>query len=281
MLRKFLAIGLVGLFLTVLIVTAEDSTEPYNPTADINKDGIVDILDLVEVGQAYGSNYTLMHQINKTTVTVLSHENNNFSYAENALVAVFPQIRIMEGQWKYTNSSGTVAFDLGANSSYIAIAWKEDRSTYNYANFTTNSLGEASVAIWLSNYAASSPIRNIPKGWIVITILDNVTGKPYVYEYEPNQYDQLFLYGRSFTLIFDPNEVLVWTSDLTLLSGTYTGILAIDSSKDNRPITIPNVNVCLQADAWYPGNSRPYVVNCTYRTDEYGGAYVVSFYHFP
>lgn len=262
MLRKFVALGLVGLFLAMSLVVAEDSIGPYNPVADVNRDGIVDILDLVEVGQAYGSNYTLMHQTNKTTVTVLSYENNNFSYVENALVAVFSQSDIMEGQWNYTNSSGVVDFDLNANSSYIAIAWDSDRFRYNYANFTTNSLGEASATIWLSYYPKSS-MRSIPKGWIVITFLNNATSKPYTSEH-------IEIYAIE--IYNSTNDG--WSTSEWYLGPTHTGILAMDCQKyaHSCPYTKPNVVFKAWYFAWPSYRSRYSV----YHTDEYGGIYAVE-----
>jgi hypothetical protein len=39
MLRRFIAVGLVGFFLVMSFVVAEDNIGPYNPIADVNKDG--------------------------------------------------------------------------------------------------------------------------------------------------------------------------------------------------------------------------------------------------
>jgi len=271
MLRKFIALGLVGLFLVMSLVVAEDSIGPYNSMADVNKDGIVDIMDLVEVGQAYGSNYTLAHQTNKTTITVLSYKNGNFSYVENALVAVFPppdEFARMEGPWNYTNSSGTVAFDLNANSSYVAIAWDSDRSRYNYANVTTNLLGEASVTIWLSYYS-SSAIRSIPRGWIVFTVFDNRTGELFKDSAPSGRLEAI---ARTFTACPWANPEFVWNYDDDWFGATQEGGFAVDSSKClDSPFSKPNTNVAISF--WY---RTGIVGNCTFRTDEYGGAYVVA-----
>jgi len=268
MLRKFVALGLVGLFLAMTLVVAQDSIGPYNPIADVNKDGVVDILDLVEVGQAYGSNYTLAHQTNKTTITVLSFENNTFSFVENALVAVFPQTDHMNGQWKNTNSSGMVAFDLNANSSYIAITWDNNRSSYNYANFTTNSSAEASVIIWLSYYLQSSPIRSIPRGWVVMTFLDNRTGQPCTDEKVKKA---LIVVEGTFTFAYPENFTWVYNAQW-ILGGGGTGIFAIDSSKYHclYPYIGSNTNVCIMLTYGFA-----LIRYFTYRTDEWGGAYVV------
>jgi hypothetical protein len=43
-------LDLVGLVLAMSLVLAEDNLGPYNPVADVNKDGIVDILaDLLRI----------------------------------------------------------------------------------------------------------------------------------------------------------------------------------------------------------------------------------------
>jgi len=273
MFRRLVALGLVGLFIVMSFVMAEDSIGPYNPIADVNRDGKVDILDLVEVGQAYGSNYTLMHQTNKTTVTVLSYENNNFAFVENALVAVFPQGGSKDGKWNYTDSSGTITFDLNANSTYIAIGWNNDRESYNYANFTTDSSGEALVVIWLTYYPESSLIRSIPKSWIVITLLDNRTGKPYV----PNATVSAHMFAFSFECINFSDEggstIVATSSGWYYFGQTFTGIHAWDLSRyvAYPPFPLPNTNVYLMVDPLY----FLQYANCTFRTDEYGGSYVV------
>jgi len=263
MLKKIVGLGLVCLFVAVSFVVAEDDIGPYNPSADVNRDGAVDILDLVEVGQAYGSNYTLMHQANKTTVTVLSFENNNFSYVENALVAVFPQGGSMTGQWNYTDSSGITAFDLSANSSYVAIAWSNNRSCYNYANFATNSFGEALVTIWLYYDAESSPIRSIPKGWIVMTFLNRTTG-------EPPTMAKWMLVAAYYIYNSTSDE---WIQKVTyVLAAGKTYIFAIDSSKFSQDCPYTKPNVIFKGQCGFSGGPYQwYIID----TDEYGGAYVV------
>jgi len=263
MLKRFVALGLVGLFLVMSLVVAEDSIGPYNPIADVNKDGVVDILDLVEVGQAYGSNYTLAHQTNKTTITVLSFENNNFSFVENALVAVFPGGG--EGQWKCTNSSGTVAFDLSVNASYVAIAWDDTRSSYNYADFTTDSSGEASVVIWLSYYPESSPIRSIPKGWIVMTFLNSTTGKPLI---DTSRWGLDVFVLRFFN---STSGDWVFPGHGCEMGVTRTGILAVDARGWSDPYFFKQ-NMVYKGD-WGNGQVGGHFV---YDADEYGGSYVVE-----
>ena len=260
MLKKIVVLGLVCLFLAVSFVVAEDDIGPYNPSADVNRDGKVDILDLVEVGQAYGSNYTLMHQTNKTTVTVLSYENNNFSYVDNALVAVFPNVSgsSEEGLLKYTNSSGTVEFQLNPSSDYVAIAWDDASTAHNYASFTTNSSGEASVIIWLNYYRESSPIRTIPIGWVVITIVNYTTGELLPFPYPIGFWEFTAFFGE---YSWDPMSGFG-------VPGTSTGILAFNPGYPwgRKPLT----NYGIEFEPPGPWG------NCTYRTDEYGGAYVVA-----
>jgi len=53
-----------------------------------------------------------------------------------------PEYYYQAVQVEYTNSAGIANFTLNPNSNYTAIAWS--KTTYNHANFTTNSLGEAS-----------------------------------------------------------------------------------------------------------------------------------------
>ena len=264
MLRKFVALCLVGLFLVMSFVVAEDSIGPYNPIADINKDGVVDIMDLVEVGQAYGSNYTLMHQANKTTVTVLSFENDNFSYVEDALVAIFtPGASEEYALYSYTDSSGTAAFQLSPNSTYVAIAWNTTRNAYNYASFTTNLLGEASVAIWLNYYPQSSPIRSIPQGWLVILILDNSTGRLA----SLTGVDWFEWLGERFTANA-LHEQVSWNGSSAFFDTFESSVIKAENTYWlNAPLT--NF-ACYLGD--YHGQYQS--GNFTYRTDEFGGAYV-------
>ena len=170
--KKIIALGLVGLFLVISFAIAEDSIGPYNPVADVNRDGIVDILDLVEVGEAYGST-GLSYQENKTVITVY----NETSPIENARVAVFPS-----SNWEYwfseteeigyTNVSGIVNFTLNPNKNYTLIAW--NKANYNYANLTTSSFGEASASILLSD-----SLKRFPHNWTIITLHNRTSGELY------------------------------------------------------------------------------------------------------
>jgi len=172
-LKKIVGLGLVGLFVFVSFAVAEDNIGPYERIADVNKDGTIDILDLVEVGQAYGSNLTISSEPNKTVVTVLSFDKEP-SEVENATVAIFdPELYRVAIDVQYTNSSGIATFELGSDKNYTAIAWYD--LAYNYANFTTNSLGESSMLILLGE-PSTPPIRSLPSGWIVVTVQNNETG---------------------------------------------------------------------------------------------------------
>ncbi len=175
MLKRFVALGLVGLFLVISLVVAQDSVGPYNRVADVNKDGLVDVLDLVEVGQAYGSNYTLASIPNKTVITVLSFARNP-PEMEEALVAVGVSHRNRTLAWSYTNSSGVAVFDLGPNASQRAYAWSG--SAYNYADFSTNSQGEASVLILLGEPTVTT-IRRLPSGLVFYTLINGQNGSLY------------------------------------------------------------------------------------------------------
>jgi len=191
MFRRFVALGLVGLFLAMSFVVAEDSIGSYNPLVDINKDGNVDVMDLVEVGQAYGSQFTPATEPNITVVTVLQHTSNlSYTPVQDAIVAVFtvgiyyPGTSDPYSFTSFTNSSGIVKFGLSGNISYIVMAWDSNRTRYNYANITTNASGEGSVVVWLDHIASPSaqpqPIQAYPEGWTVILFIDKNTNKPMV-----------------------------------------------------------------------------------------------------
>jgi len=173
MLKKIVALGLVGLFLAMSLVVAQDNIGSYDRAADVNGDGIVDILDLTQVGQAYGSNYTLGSEVNKTVVTVVSFVKEP-PEIQDALVVINP------GEYAsaaITNSSGVAVFDLLANSSYTAYAWSG--GACNNVGFSTNSWGEASVLITLGE-PLMPMIRNTPQGKVLLTFRNNVTSAFYL-----------------------------------------------------------------------------------------------------
>lgn len=227
MLRKFVALGLVGLFLVMSFVVAENGIGPYDLMADVNRDGTVDILDLTQVGQAYGSNLTLAHEVNRTVVTVLSFDRNP-PEVENARVAIFDPETFLSyygdaAAVNYTNSLGIATFDLDADKNYIAIAWSG--SAYNYANFTTNSFGEACVLILLGELSLP-PIRALPKGWVTVTLLDNETHElqfkgeyllsvDYITGYEMVEGERRFILER-IALLWSEGGILALPPDLQL-----------------------------------------------------------------
>jgi len=166
---------LVLVFTQLAVTTSSESS--YDIMADVNRDRIVDVNDLARLGNAYGSSLVLSSEPNKTVVTVLSFDKEP-PEVENSTVAIIDTEAFTE--WfgdaidvEYTNSSGIVAFELDSNKNYTAIAWCG--SAYNYANYTTNSFGEASVLILLGE-PSLPPIRVLPKGWITITLVNNETG---------------------------------------------------------------------------------------------------------
>lgn len=165
-------VGLILVSSTFQIAVSGSNPSSYDVMADINRDRTIDVNDLSRLGRAYGSNLVLASELGKTVVTVLSSEKEP-PEVENARVAVFdPELF---DEWfggdardaKYTNSSGTAIFELDPDRNFTAIAWSG--LSYNYANFTTNSLGEASVLVMLGESA-------LPKEWVVVTLLDNETG---------------------------------------------------------------------------------------------------------
>jgi len=167
MLRKIVALGLAGLFLAMTFVVAENSVEPYNPIVDVNRDGTVDILDLVEVGQAYGSNFTLPTHPNQTLVYVYQVEKYP-AEVQNARVAIVdPNDNYQVVQVEYTNSTGFANFTLNSHSNYTALAW--NNTTYSYVDFTTNESGKASVVIQLG-------YPHLPHSWVVLTVINATSG---------------------------------------------------------------------------------------------------------
>jgi hypothetical protein len=270
-----LAVLVLGSF-SFIGVTA--SGTEYDPMSDVDKDLDVDIFDVVRLAGVYGSDFVLPSQPNRTTVTVLSYEEGGIIYENNSLVALFPQLVAMEGVWKYTNATGTVAFDLNPNENYVAMAWSEDRSSYNYVNLTTNSQGEADVVIWLNHWSPPStqsyPIRTFPKGWVIISVFDNNTGKPYTYAAEQGQ--QVMLYFLNFTA--DPYVDRSFSYGSQPYAALIeSGILAIDSKKTLHtngafyPLSDVAVSIC---DVSFSPEFS--VANCTYRTDEFGGAHTTA-----
>lgn len=168
------------LVLTLLpeAITGPD-TSSYDPMADVNRDGIIDVNDLYRVGQAYGSVQAVPFQSNKTVVYVYQLEADP-PEVENARVAIIDldvctQYSFRVEYIEYTDSVGLVNFTLQSTKNYTAIAWSD--TTYNYANFTTNEFGEASIAIILG-------YPKLPPNWVAITVLNEtgglvITNEPY------------------------------------------------------------------------------------------------------
>jgi len=170
-------VGLIAILVSTQVALTTSDLSSYDLMADFNRDRIVDADDLARLCNAYGSSLVLPSEPNKTVVTVLSFDKDP-PEVENATVAIIDTGVFTE--WfgdavdvKYTNSSGIATFELDCNNNYTTIAWST--SAYNYANFTTNSYGEASVLILLGE-PSLPPIRELPKGWIVITLVNNETG---------------------------------------------------------------------------------------------------------
>lgn len=169
--KKEFAVVLSLFLLLVLVPQAvtnpEDSS--YDPMSDVNRDKTIDAYDLNRLGKAYGSTQTIPTQPGKTTIYVYQLETDP-PQIENARIAIIdPEYSYRAVQIGYTNSSGITAFTLNPNSNYTAIAWS--KTTYNYANFTTNESGEASVTLQLG-------FSNLPTNWIVITII-NATSRAF------------------------------------------------------------------------------------------------------
>ena len=181
---KKIGLCLVGLILALAftqIVETSFYASSYDFMADVNRDNVVDVNDLARLGKAYGSSLVLPSIPNKTVVTVLSFDKEP-PEVENARVAIVDP-ETLDNQYDnpinvtYTNSSGIATFDLGPDQNYTALTWSG--SAYNYANLTTNSLGEASVLILLAE-PSLPPVRVLPRGWVVVTVINNQTGSLYV-----------------------------------------------------------------------------------------------------
>lgn len=158
-----LSVSLALMLVPIAITNPDIST--YEPMADVNRDGIVDANDLSRLGQAYGST-GLVYQENKAVITVY----NETSPIENARIAIFGDISAqIPDQIGYTNLSGTASFTLNPNTFYVAVVWSG--SNYNYANFTTNSLGEASLSMPLEKST-----KHLPPLWVVISIVNKTSG---------------------------------------------------------------------------------------------------------
>lgn len=270
-------------------VVAQESIGPYNPIADVNKDGKIDILDLVEVGQLYGSTYAPTTQPNRTSVTVLLHAANlSCVPVANALVVVYfnhsftSSLFEGDGLWGYTNSSGMVDFELSRNTGFVAIAWNDDRSMYNYATFTTNPSGEASVTVWLNHLASPcaqpDPSRTIPEGWIVIIIFDNNTGRPYTHATEQGRF--LGLKFKEFALNYN---MTLFVGAMWWIAGSYTGVYAFNATLLKEQyggwyggMTPLTSNVIGVWDFSFGDFNTPPAANVTYCTDEHCSALITT-----
>lgn len=173
-------VGLILVLVSIQIVVTSSDVSSYDLMADINRDRIVDASDLARLGKAYGSSLVLPSEPNKTVVTVLSFDGDP-PEVENATVVIFdPELF---NEWfgdpidiQCTNSSGIATFELGPSKNYTAIVWSG--SAHNYANFTTDTLGEASPLVLLGE-PSGPPIHSLPQGWVVITVINNQTGSIY------------------------------------------------------------------------------------------------------
>jgi len=169
--------GLILALASIQIVETSFDASSYDLMADVNRDRVVDVNDLSRLGKAYGSSLVLPSITNKMVATVLSFDKEP-PEVENARVAIIdPEVYKDAVDVAHTNSSGIATFDLSSNKNYTAIAWSG--SAYNYANFTTNSLGEASVVVLLGEPSIPQT-HELPEGWVVVSILDNDTGLPWI-----------------------------------------------------------------------------------------------------
>lgn len=213
--KLYLAGLIVVLVFTQIAVTSSEVSS-FDYMADVNRDGIVDIHDLERLGEAYGSSLALPSETNKTVVAVLSFDKQP-PEVENARVAiidpeVFSPFFGDAVAVQYTNSSGITTFDLGSNRNYTAVAWRG--SAYNYANFTTNLLGEASILIMLGE-PSLPPTRALPQGWVIVTFLDNETGSVIFEEFMIKAYRLWYSFPEG------------WLSEAITTLHTYGGVIVL------------------------------------------------------
>ena len=174
--KRAFAILLCLVLLLVLVPRALTNPDgsTYDPMSDVNRDKTIDAYDLNRLGKAYGSTQTIPTQPGKTTIYVYQLETDP-PQIENARVAVFNASNpypyaIKVVQVSYTNSLGIASFPLNPNTDYTTIVWS--RTTYNYANFTTNEAGEASVSLQMC-------FPRLPPNWVVITVKNLTSNELY------------------------------------------------------------------------------------------------------
>lgn len=275
MLKKIIALGLVGLFLAVSFAVAEDNIGPYNPIADVNRDGTVDILDLVEVGQAYGSNLTLSSEPNKTVVTVLSFDKEPPEVEKARVAIIDPDVFWDVVEVKYSNSSGIATFELSSNKNYTAIAWSGSASHnsidgnvtslegVNYVYITTKPnnqqgilymvnvtafYGSTKIASGISNMSGIVTLTNVPIG--------NITFVAYAkFDYSQtiaNTTVDITTEGQSFDLICDQNY-----SDVSINWEIIVATLSLSVLMIALPILMFSTNIRIKKYANQKGNPRP------------------------
>lgn len=257
----FSVVTILVLVFAQIAITSSDLSS-YDVMADVNRDRIVDAEDLARLGNAYGSSLVLPSEPAKTVVTVLSFDRVP-PEVENARVAIIdPEMLCDAENVTYTDSSGIATFELSPSKNYTAIAWSG--SAYNYANFTTDSFSEASVPISLGE-PSLPPIRSLPQGWIVVTILDNETRLPY---YDPN----LMGYFRVDRLecTWPVGDIWSWENifDTFISGGVY--VLPINFSNLHEPCSARGITF------WDSTTGRP-VSSGVYSPNEHGCANVILY----
>lgn len=217
------SVVLILVLVCMQIAVTSSDVSSYDIMADVNRDGMIDASDLARLGTAYGSRLILPSEPNKTVVTVLSFGEES-PEVENARVAIF-DLSIVE--WRAiainsTDSSGVTTFELSASTDYTAVAWSNNGLAYNFANFSTDSTGEACVLILLGE-PLLPPIRALPQGWVVITLLQNGTNNLYT----PSEWVKVYLDK----LGWNPNDG--WHANLT------SGFLTRGAVSKVRPEGLP------------------------------------------
>jgi len=246
-----LSLSLALMLVPIAMTNPDIST--YDPMADVNRDGIVDVNDLSRLGQAYGSTQTVPAQSNQTVVYVYQLESDP-SEVENARVAIIdPDYYYQAVQVGYTNSCGLVTFTLDPISNYTAIAWS--KTTYSYSNFTTNEFGEASVAIQLG-------YPHLPPNWVVVTYINKTSGGLALW-------DNVLFASRELVYVY-PGDFWELEAGVSIIVGSFLGVLIVGPWTPDHP---PEAGKSYDVVAFYEGP----LASLVYTPDENGNANVVTY----
>ena len=258
-------VALLCLFLLLVLVpraVMNPDASNYDPMSDVNRDKTIDVHDLSRLGKAYGSTQTIPTQPGKTTIYVYQLETDP-PQVEDARVAIIDPNYGYPGYQashvEYTDSLGLASFTLTPNKNCTAIAWSE--TTYNYANFTTNSLGEASVAIRLGH-------PHLPPDWVTVTLVNKSSGE---------LWQEPVAIASVGELVYTHSSDLGWVFAVVFINvfsaGPFNGIFVIGPwGVLPNPINEPSKSYFVSVENPYGALARP-----AYTPDENGNANVIVY----